>query len=78
MVLSYNKRTSYAIFIITIVVLEMVLISERIKPANADLKKKKLKKLLKKLGPLISILQLLKSKKKIKIVPLPIPLPIPL
>jgi hypothetical protein len=55
----------------------MVLISEHIKPTNA-MKKKKIKKILKKLGPLISILQLLKSKKKVKIIPLPLPLPIPL
>ncbi len=78
MVLSYNRRTSYAIFITTIVVLEMILIIEHIKPTNADLKTLKIKKALKKLGPLISILQLLKSKKKILPIPLPLPLPIPM
>jgi type III secretory pathway component EscU len=77
MVLSYNRRTSYAIFITTIVVLEMVLIIEHIKPTNA-LKKLLLKKALKKLAPLISLLQLLKSKKKVIPIPLPLPLPIPM
>jgi hypothetical protein len=56
----------------------MVLIIEHIKPTNADFKKLKIKKALKKLGPLISLLQLLKSKKKILPIPLPLPLPIPM
>jgi hypothetical protein len=55
----------------------MVLIIEHIKPTNA-LKKLLLKKALKKLAPLISLLQLLKSKKKVIPIPLPLPLPIPM
>jgi type III secretory pathway component EscU len=78
MVLSYNRSTSYALFITTILVLEMVLIIEHIKPTNADFKKLKIKKALKKLAPLISLLQLLKSKKKVIPIPLPLPLPIPM
>jgi len=76
MVLSYNRRTSAALVILSIVVLEMLLISDQIKPTYA-MKKKKLKKLLKKLGPILSLLSLLKGKKT-KIIPLPIPLPLPL
>jgi hypothetical protein len=56
----------------------MVLIIEHIKPTNADLKTWKIKKALKKLGPLISLLYLLKSKKKVLPIPLPLPLPIPM
>jgi type III secretory pathway component EscU len=54
--------------------LEMVLISEHIKPTNGDLKKIIMKKVLKKLVTDLSILHLLKSKKKVIILPLPIPM----
>ncbi len=74
MVLSYNRRNSFAIFITSIVMLEMVLISEHIKPTNGDLKKIIMKKVLKKLVTDLSILHLLKSKKKVIILPLPIPM----
>jgi hypothetical protein len=58
--------------------LEMILISEHIKPTNGFVKKIKIKKILKKLVPAISLLHLLHHKKKVKILPLPVPIPIPL
>jgi hypothetical protein len=69
-----NRRNSFAIFAISIVMLEMVLISEHIKPANGWLKKKKIKYILKKGVVAISLLHLLHHKKKVKILPLPVPL----
>ncbi len=74
MVLSYNRRSSFAIFIISIVILEMVLISDHIKPTNGLLKKK-LEKILDDLVSAISLINLLKPK-KIKLIPLPIPIPL--
>ena len=72
MVLSYNKRTS-ALLIVLLVVLEIILVSDHIKQAEAKIKKKMLMKKLKKLMPILQILSLLK-KKKVAVIPLPIPM----
>ena len=73
MVLSHSKRTSTAIFLLSLVVLELIFVCDHIKQAEAMMKKKKLMKKLKKLMPILQILSLLK-KKKPTIIPLPIPM----
>ncbi len=74
MVLSYNRRNSFVIFIISIVMLEIVLISENVKPTNALLDKK-FGKLLDHLVATISFINLFQPK-KLKIIPLPVLIPL--
>lgn len=73
MTLGYSRRIS-TILIIAIIALQLVLISDNLKPVKAS--NKKMMQKLKKIG---ALLFLLKSKKpKFGILPIPLPLPLPL
>lgn len=72
MALGYNRRCSALLFV-AIFALNLVLISDYMKPAAAD------RKLLLKLKKIGAILYLLKSKKpKVGLLPIPLPVPVPL
>lgn len=71
----HSKLLNLSIFLLSIVVLEMFLIlGTQVNEAQA-FKKLKAKKILKKLSPLLTLLTLLKTHKKIIPIPLPVPLP---
>jgi uncharacterized membrane protein YgcG len=68
------SRRSTTLFIVAVLSLQLVLISEHLRPVKASDKKKKLA-----LKTILSYLFLLKTKKpKFGILPIPLPLPIPL
>lgn len=72
MTLGYSRRIS-TLLIVAILALQLVLISDNLKPVKGD------KKLLQKLKKIGALLFLLKSKKpKFGILPIPLPLPLPL
>ncbi|KPM09876.1 hypothetical protein QR98_0084220 [Sarcoptes scabiei] len=67
-----NRRWFQAtgLFLVTILVLELILISDHITSVQASKKKK----IMKKLKDILPLLMMMKGKKKI-LIPIPIPLP---
>ena len=64
------NRSSYAVMLLAIVLLNLVLISHFMSPAEASKKK-----MIKKLKKMLPLLLALKSKKKIFLLPIPLPMP---
>jgi hypothetical protein len=73
MTLGYSRKTT-TLFIVAVLSLQLVLVSENLKPVKASSAKK-----IMALKTILSYLFLLKTKKpKIGIIPIPLPLPFPL
>lgn len=70
MALSSGQRTAF--LFLSIIVINLILVSDLVTPAHGKLKKKILLKKLKKILPLLLAL---KPKKKLILLPLPIPMP---
>lgn len=68
----WTKKSFTSILLVSVLVLELVLISDRIVPVAAS--KKKMMRKLKQLKDILPLLAMLKPKKK-KIIILPIPMP---
>jgi hypothetical protein len=73
MALSKSQKTAF--FFLAIIFLNMILISEYVKPCDGKIKKKILLKKLKKVLPLLLALKPKKKKKKIILLPIPLPMP---
>jgi hypothetical protein len=73
--MALERRQKTALLFLAIILLNLILVSEYVKPVDGKIKKKIMLKKLKKILPLLLALKPKKKKKKIILLPLPIPMP---
>lgn len=75
-IMTLDRSQKTAFLFLAIIILNLILVSDYIKPCDGKIKKKIILKKLKKLLPLLLALKP-KKKKKILLLPLPLPMPMP-
>jgi len=73
--MALDKSQKTALIYLAIIILNLILVSEYVKPCDGKIKKKIMLKKLKKILPLLLALKPKKKKKKIILLPIPMPMP---